>query len=217
MKRKYLLPLFIFFSILTTTGALYWKGVIPLESFQRKDPMIQGRRLLYAGRYAEAEREFKKALSEDPANARALSALGTIYYRQGDMKLAYQYWTEALKIIPGDPTLTGLVKALEQDKFKPGALYHMEVQTVDHAPPWERHFTKGQNLYLKGEYPQAVEELKKASDLKPDDSKIHFVLGAAYLKLNTRDLAVRAWEKALELDPEDRMIRELLDKIKKQG
>lgn len=213
-QRHFLISLGCILLLTIIAGLLYWRGLIPLGVKTKKEPMAYGRELLYSGKYPEAEEAFKKLLRDDPANVRALSALGMLYYRKGDTKLAYHYWTDALKITPDDPTLQGLVRALEQDNLKPGPLYHMEIQTVGHAQSWEQHFIRGQNLYLKEDYTKAVGELKQAIDLKPDDAKIYFVLGAAYLKMDDRGQTIQAWETALKLNPEDPMVRELLNKVK---
>lgn len=209
---------FVFFTAAIAAGIYLYpsgtvlkpKSVVP----QSEDPLVLARELLYEGKTKEAEEALKKILSTDHRNIKALSTLGTLYYRQGNMEMAYQYWREALKISPDDKIIGGLVKALERDKLQSGSLYHMEIQTVDHAQSWEKHFTNGQNLYLKGNYKAAVEELKKAKELKQDDSKIYFVLGAAYLKINDRENTISMWETALRLNPEDKMVRELLNKVK---
>lgn len=215
MRHKKIFVLMGGISVAAIAGYLYWAGSIPLDVSKKRDPIIYGRELLHAGKYTEAENVLKNALIPDPANVKVLSILGTVYYRKGDRMLAYQYWNEALKISPGDPILRNLIKALEQDRFKSGTLYHMDIQTADHAKPWEQHYVKGQNLYIKGAYREAVGELTEAINLRPDDPKIYFVLGAAYLKMNNRDQAIHAWENALRLNPEDMMIKELLDKVKK--
>lgn len=183
---------------------------------QQEIYLLNGRNHLYEGKNKEAEDAFKKVLSINPRNVKALSALGTLYYREGNMEKAYQYWNDALKLSPDDKIIGDLVKALERDNIQSGSLYHMEIQTVDHAQSWEKHFTNGQNLYLKGNYKEAIEELKKAKDLKPDDSKIYFVLGASYLKVRDRENTLKMWETAIKLSPDDKMIKELLNKLKKK-
>lgn len=211
----------IFFSVVAAGFILYLAGIVTpplpqefIQGDQQKDPFVYGKELLLSGKYPEAEEALKEALRHDPSHVKALSALGTLYYRQGDIKLAYQYWTEALKIAPGEPTLQSLVKAIEQDKFREGPLYHMQIQTIDHAESWAQHFQEGQNLYLKGEYSQAIEELTKAGSLKPDDPGIYFVLGATYLKMNNRDKTIQAWEKVLKMNPGDPVTRDLLNRVK---
>lgn len=214
MKQRYILVIFCCLVLFVIGAFVYWNGFISTKLFSQKDPFVYGKELLYSGQYLESEIQLKKALENDPANVRVFGVLGMLYYRQGDTKLAYKYWSDALKIDPDEPTIKGLVKALENEKFQHALLYHMEIKTVNHAQPWEQYFTNGQNLYLKGDYPQSIEELKKAGSLRPDDSQIHFVLGAAYLKLDHKDRTLQEWERALSLNPEDRMIRELLDKLK---
>ncbi|MBI5192687.1 MAG: tetratricopeptide repeat protein [Nitrospirae bacterium] len=183
---------------------------------QQEIYLLNGRNYLYEGKNKEAEEAFKKVLSINPRNVKAMGALGTLYYRKGNMDMAYHYWKEALKVSPDDKIIGGLVKAIERDNLMSGSLYHMEIKTVDHAQSWEKHFADGQNLYLKGDYKEAIEELKKAKDLKPDDSKIYFVLGASYLKVRDRENTLKMWETAIKLNPDDKMIKELLNKLKKK-
>lgn len=170
---------------------------------QDDDPFLKGREFLYSGKYKEAEQEFKKVLRNDPYHVKALSALGTLYYRMGDISRAKQYWNEALKLSPNDPIISGLLDKTDNSE-----------NTSGETDSWQSHFEKGEDLYSKGDYKQALKELKQAVSIKNDDPKIYFVLGAAYLKNDMRGEAIKVWEKALELDPEDKMIRELLYKAR---
>ena len=61
-----------------------------------------GRVLSEQGRQEDAIRELDRALSVDPANARANEYLGLVYLRQGDSDLARQYSAMAVEL---DPTL----------------------------------------------------------------------------------------------------------------
>lgn len=168
-----------------------------------EDPFLKGRDFLYSGRFKEAEQEFKMALRNDPYHVKALSALGTLYYRMGDINRAKQYWNEALKLSPNDPIISGLLEKVDNSE-----------NTIEETDSWQSHFEKGEDLYSRGDYKQALKELKQAVRIKNDDPKIYFVLGAAYLKNGKRAEAIKVWEKALKLDPEDKMIRELLYKAK---
>jgi tetratricopeptide (TPR) repeat protein len=51
--------------------------------------------------------------------------------------------------------------------------------------------------YKKGEYAKALEYLKKAHELVPDDPTIMEHVGDAYLKLNDKVNALKYYQKAL--------------------
>lgn len=179
--------------------------------------LLTGRDYLYAGKNKEAEEAFKRVLSINPRNVKALSSLGTLYFRQGNMELARNYWKEALNLSPDDAIIRGLLNSIAQNSANPDTLYHMGTKTAEQEEEWEKHFNDGQELYKKGDFQKAVNELKKARELRPDDSKIYFVLGASYLKLKDRENTIKMWELALKLNPDDRMIKELLGKLKSRG
>ncbi len=217
-KRVWIIAISAAFLIPGVVTFLYFLRPLPNTPVkpERNISLKEARDLFYEGKYKEAEEAFKAILSVDPRNVKVLSSIGTLYYRQGNMELAMKYWNDALNISPDDAVLRGLVNSIKQKGSGDTNLYHMGTKTVTIEDSWETHYNEGQELYYKGNYEKAVSELKKARDLKPDDSKIYFVLGASYLKLKDRKNTIKMWEKALSLSPDDKMIKELLTKIKKK-
>lgn len=69
--------------------------------------------------------------------------------------------------------------------------------------------SRGWVYYMMGRFEEAAEELKKAASLV-EDAVIFEHLGDTYRKLNDMDKARNAYEKAMELDPENRILREKL-------
>lgn len=57
--------------------------------------------------------------------------------------------------------------------------------------------------YKQGRLKDAIELLEKAASAIPDDPIIHEHLGEVYLKDNHTELAKKAWERSLELNPEN--------------
>ena len=47
----------------------------------------------------------------------------------------------------------------------------------------------------------AIEEFKKAAEIKPDDASIYVLIGTAYINMNATDAAIEMYKKAIELDP----------------
>lgn len=196
------------------------KGTLISETATRQQQeiyLLSGRDYLYQGKNKEAEEAFKKVLSINPRNVKALSSLGTLYYRQGNLDLARKYWKETLDLSPDDAIIRGLLNSIDKNSSNPNTLYHMGTKTTEQEAEWEKHFNDGQEFYKKGNFQKAVDEFKKAKELRPDDSKIYFVLGASYLKLKDRKNTIKMWEIALKLNPDDQMVKELLSKTKKRG
>jgi tetratricopeptide (TPR) repeat protein len=64
-------------------------------------------------------------------------------------------------------------------------------------------FEKGNDLYQKGKYEQAIAEYEKILATKQHSADLYFNLGNCYYKLNKVAPAIYNYEKALVLNPED--------------
>ena len=64
-------------------------------------------------------------------------------------------------------------------------------------------FEKGNNLYHKGKYEQAISEYESVLATKQHSAELYFNLGNCYYKLNKVAPAIYNYEKALVLHPDD--------------
>ena len=72
--------------------------------------------------------------------------------------------------------------------------------------------------YKKGEYAKALEYLKKAHELVPDDPTIMEHVGDAYLKLNDKANALKYYQKALsKKDQEKEDLQKKIRQLKEGG
>jgi len=62
---------------------------------------------------------------------------------------------------------------------------------------------KGWNLIVSGKYDEALQVLKKAKKLAPDDIKVYILLGWVYIYLERFDEAMAVYQKALKMEPEN--------------
>jgi Flp pilus assembly protein TadD len=67
-----------------------------------------------------------------------------------------------------------------------------------------RHFEAGTAALDRGDAPAAVVELERAAALVPDRSEVHNHLGIAYAAAGRPEDAVRAFERAVALDCDNR-------------
>ena len=71
-----------------------------------------------------------------------------------------------------------------------------------------------QALFAKKSYELALGELVRLRADFPDDAKLAAMEWTLYFKLGDKEKAQRAWEKAMELDPENNTIVDMLQGIK---
>jgi len=73
----------------------------------------------------------------------------------------------------------------------------------------------GDLLYRAGRYDDAFEAYQRAVKANPDiGGDVYLKLGNIRLKRQERDEAVRCWERALELDPENAIVRTNLESVR---
>jgi hypothetical protein len=67
----------------------------------------------------------------------------------------------------------------------------------------QSNFEKGNNLYQKGKYEQAIAEYESVLASKKHSAELYFNLGNCYYKLNKVAKSIYNYEKALLLNPDD--------------
>ena len=77
------------------------------------------------------------------------------------------------------------------------------------------HKNLGDLLYRTGRYDDALEAYQRATRSTPDlGADVYLKLGNIRLRRQERDEAVRCWERALELDPHNEIVRTNLESVK---
>ncbi len=157
-----------------------------------------------------------RLIAERPEDVQPLEALGNILRGRKRYKEAISYYTRLLELLPDDrqqywtywyargtsyerikdwPSAEkDLLKAMELDPDQALILNYLGYSWVD------------QKMHLE----RALELIKRAVALKPDDGYIVDSLGWAYYRLGRFDEAVAYLERAVELRPEDPILNDHL-------
>ncbi len=167
-----------------------------------------------AGRLDEAVSVLKQAIEKAPENANFVFRLGVVYDKQKDKQASI----EAMRrVIALDPKHANALNYL-------GYTYAEMGQNLDEAErlilealrhkPNDGYITDslGWVYYQKGDYRRALDHLKKAHELVPDDPTIMEHVGDAYLKLNDPVNALKFYQRALSKKEKDK--EELQKKIR---
>ncbi len=71
-------------------------------------------------------------------------------------------------------------------------------------------FNLGYMHFSAGQYTQALPLLERAANEAPEDFNSHYLLGAAYQKLDRREETLRQWRKALAIQPNNLRLMQVM-------
>lgn len=106
---------------------------------------------------------------------------------------------------------TGLVSAAAAKpiQFTP-PITDADVVTENYA---QRHYRRAHEYMKKGNWTQAVQELRDAIKIEADKSEYHALLGVAYLQQNLQGMAKVYLRQALKLNPRDPLATKYAPKV----
>jgi tetratricopeptide (TPR) repeat protein len=151
-----------------------------------------GRGLYGAGDAAGAARAFRSAVALRPGDARALFFLATALERAGDDAEALTAYKELVRLKPNE--VEGhlglgvlLVKkgSANVEEGIPELARALEIN----PNLYEARVTLGRALVARGRAAEAVEHLKRAAALAPDNPEPHYQLSLAYRRLGRKEEA----------------------------
>lgn len=167
----------------TSTGGADQSGASSSSAVDRlaqaKSHLDQGKEFYRDDRDEKALEAFQEAIKLDPDLAEAYFRLGLTYDALGQQQEAE----------------TAYRKAVET--------YKKYFSTAENQKDAEAHYNLAQTYAGLHLYTEAVREYRQATKLKEDDADIYYDLGTALSKLAQYDEAAAAFEKSLELDPEN--------------
>jgi tetratricopeptide (TPR) repeat protein len=143
----------------------------------------RGRAALAKGDHRRAVSDLEHARALDPRAEAIDYQLGLAYRALGDAKAAayLKHRADAASIVPDDPLMNDLQAGLQS-----GAAY----------------LTRGLEAIERRDWPDAVSNLRKATELSPRDPTAHLNLGTALFISGDRPGARTAFETAIRLAPE---------------
>lgn len=148
-----------------------------------------GRALYGADDYAAAARAFRSAVALRPADARALFFLASTLERSGDDEGALAAYRQLASKQPraheghlGLGVLLTKRGGAEADE----GLKELALALEMNPNLYEARITLGRALLSKGRAQEAVEHLRRAAELAPDNPEPHYQLSLAYRRLGMK-------------------------------
>lgn len=144
--------------------------------------------------YTSAETELKDRLAQNPADTATMRELALYYDKSGQYPSAVQYYDEYLKLVPGDPQV-------------------MELKMV-------ASFNAGRAQMVAGDYAQGAAGLQATIDianqlvaLNPANANAYKYQGYAARDLGQTETALAAFNRFLEIAPNDPWVGTVRDEI----
>ena len=161
------------------------------------------------------------SFAEGPAelNAKAVQLMN-----HGDFDNALTYLLKAREISPTDESISkNLVSCytlIGNKKMADGRLAEAALDfksALYYSDDPNTRFYKGYTHYRLKEYEDAVYELEKAQDLGLASSDFYTLMGQVFYDKGETVSAINAWKKGIGLYPDDKTIKELLEKAEREA
>lgn len=188
------------------------------------------------GLYVEALENFKKAVECDADNFNAkdmkkkmelvtefvpkqidesevaeLIRKGIKYYIENDTTTSFSALKVAIYKDPEDKRVYNLARAIEKDT---GVKFNYEVwENLDEV---KKKIAEAKGKYYTGEFSQMVKLCREVVQVKPDSAEAWGLLGSAYYALGDKNEALRAWKRAIQLKPDDKVLSKFIQELEKQ-
>jgi Tfp pilus assembly protein PilF len=206
-KNNSVIPLFVLcslffvllFSACATTGSPKDPG--KAEAFAKL-----GYAYIKNGQLNEAFIQFQKSIELNPSNKQALYYLGFISTKFNNHDEAISYYNRA---ISADPKYSDAKNALgvayaELGKWDEAIIQFKDALTNPvYRTPAQAYSNMGYAYYMKSEYSQAEESLKEAIMRNPTSHLSIYWLGLVYLKFDENEAAVKEFERAIGIMPDN--------------
>jgi len=195
-----------------------------LSCFQKaaaKDPrpylkVRQARTLNQMGRNKDALTVLENALVRDANNHRLLKEKALILNRMGLHDQALELYERLKEILPGDQFVKKEVMRLKGLRRAPDkTIKELEIALTmsserDNA---QLQGLLAQQLKKKNRFEEAAKRYEKAWEMEPENPFFLKQAGFCYYNLKRYDQAIKALGQALQMDPEDFVVKKTLEKI----
>jgi len=170
------------------------------------DPYLNATFVLIAlGNLDYAQTLIDHAQKLQPNMPMALHAQALLYQKQEKLDDAYATLLQALDLDPKNIQHQNVLLGMAGTYYQQGKIqmaYTIFSEILRHDPNFqEAHYNLGVMYIQSGDYQNALSELQKAVQLKPQDPDAQFALAGVYETLGQNDLAVEHYHNVLVLLP----------------
>lgn len=174
---------------------------------------LQGHEHCENDAYEKAQEAFRLAIRANSRHYNAWYGLGMVFHRLGNLEMAEYHYQKAAAINPSNAVVICCVGGILEQGGRLTEALELYKKACDIQPKSaSARFKKARILVDLKLYNAALVEFDHLRTLAPDEAKVHFLLGTLYKLLDNRELAVKHFTIALNLDPRGaHVIKETLE------
>lgn len=174
--------------------------------------LIRGNIDYSRGNLDEAVEEYQTAIALNPEYGNAYYKLGVCYYRMGELEKALRAFEKVVEMKDQSHAMAsyfvGLIELfLGQDKAAAAAFENFHEKSPESRIA---NFYLAQMRIRQKDFSGALELLEELAAATPTFAEVHYMLGVAHYGLHNNTDAVKCFQRALELNPEDERSRSKL-------
>lgn len=149
-----------------------------------------------------AEREWRRTLEVAPENTLARTGMAAVLVRRGEMVAASERVEEVVQESPGALMLAGELLRKGVADFERSGLWFEDTAKA--------HFAYASLLLRAGRYAESIGPLRRTVKLDPENHVAWNMIGSISAQLGRVEQAREAFERSLELNPDQERTREAL-------
>jgi anaphase-promoting complex subunit 3 len=163
---------------------------------------LQGHEHVANEEYDKALAAYRHGMAADKRHYNAWYGVGRVFEKLGRLDEALQHFKAASAINPTNAVLVCCIGTIleKQHQFEKALVYFSDATEMAPRSALTR-FKKARALMHIGDLDAALRELMVLKDLAPDEAMVHFLLGRLYKALRLKEMAVKHFTIALNLDP----------------
>ena len=162
-----------------------------------------GQALIETGRYEDAVHALARAVVLEAGNNRARNLLAMALFESKQYELAAIEADEVYRREPGNVSANFILGACDLRLGLYARAVPLLKSAAARAPSPEIKATLGKAYLRVHEDALALDEFRAVERLSPDVPGLYSEIGAACAELGQKDLALKAYERALEINPND--------------
>lgn len=163
---------------------------------------LQGHEHVASEELDKAQHAYRLAIAADHRHYNGWYGLGQCYERLAKYEMAEKHYKYAASINPNNSVLNVCIgRVLEKMQNFAGALAHYaKASSTDK----NARFMRARVLLRVRRLDEALAELEELKTLVPEEATVHYMLGKCYKMTGRKNLAIRHFTIALNLDPKVR-------------
>ncbi|MGK7904359.1 MAG: tetratricopeptide repeat protein [Hormoscilla sp.] len=155
-----------------------------------------------AGRWPEAERQYRQVLATEPRNADALHLLGLLYHQTGKVEQAIALYKQAIEIRPNYLEAYGnLAMAFQRQGKVTEAIAHFQQVLATEPNHADTHLRLAVALHQEKQYDGAITHYQRAIALQPANPSAYNNLAVVLQEQGKYELSLTHVRQAIAQEP----------------